>query len=134
MLIFDDASQSFASCFFASATASFLSRFFESTCELSPDERAVALEGSSELEEEHESVAQEGQSEVVADVNAHFICFVSRGGHLYELDGRKSSPVNHGPSDNLLADACNQVKAFMARDEGEVRFGMVALHEAGSDE
>ena len=38
------------------------------------------------------------------DINLHFICFVEKDGHLYELDGRKPFPINHGPSspDSLL--------------------------------
>ena len=28
----------------------------------------------------------------------HFIALVSKGGHLYEMDGRKAGPVNHGPT------------------------------------
>lgn len=30
--------------------------------------------------------------------------FVAKGGHLYEMDGRKETPVNHGPtSDETFA-------------------------------
>ena len=50
-------------------------------------------------------------------------------GCLYELDGRKSFPINHGPSssDTLLEDACKVVRKFMERDPDEVRFTIVAL-------
>lgn len=34
-----------------------------------------------------------GADEVVV---LHFVCFVERNGHIYELDGRKKSPINHG--------------------------------------
>lgn len=39
--------------------------------------------------------------------NTHFVCFVVKDGHLYELDGRKHAPINHGPStpETLLQDA-----------------------------
>lgn len=52
-----------------------------------------------EIEEVHEEAAQEGQSEQIAqgEVDTHFVCFVEKEGHLYELDGRKSFPINHGP-------------------------------------
>ena len=26
----------------------------------------------------------------------HFIALVEKGGHLYEMDGRKDGPINHG--------------------------------------
>ena len=50
-------------------------------------------------------------------------------GDLYELDGRKASAINHGPSsaESLLADAVGVVKQFMARDPEELRFTVVAL-------
>jgi ubiquitin carboxyl-terminal hydrolase L3 len=50
-------------------------------------------------------------------------------GNLYELDGRKRFPINHGPStpDTLLADACAVVQQFMDRDPGEMRFTIVAF-------
>lgn len=53
-------------------------------------------------------------------------------GCLYELDGRKVFPINHGPSsaDTLLEDATAVVKKFMARDPEEVRFTVVALAAA----
>ena len=80
----------------------------------------------------HEDAAAAGQSEQVDiddDVMTHFISFVSVAGNLYELDGRKSQPINHGPCDtaNLLEGACGVVKQFMERDPEELRFTMVAL-------
>ncbi len=63
------------------------------------------------------------------DVNLHFIAFVSYNGHLYELDGCKAQPINHGPTsiDAFLSDAVGVVRQFMARDPTNVRFNMVAL-------
>lgn len=41
-------------------------------------------------------------------VNHHFVAFVEKGGYLYELDGRKDFPVNHGStsSDKFLEVSC----------------------------
>jgi hypothetical protein len=38
------------------------------------------------------------------DVDLHFIAFVQKDGNLYELDGAKPYPINHGATgdDNLL--------------------------------
>jgi ubiquitin carboxyl-terminal hydrolase L3 len=87
------------------------------------------LEADEEVEVAHESTAAEGQSEVVQDVNTHFVAFVHKDGHLYELDGRKKTPVNHGPSskETLLQDATKVIREFMARDPEEVRFALTAL-------
>jgi ubiquitin carboxyl-terminal hydrolase L3 len=62
-------------------------------------------------------------------VNSHFVCFTCIDGHLYELDGRKAFPINHGPSnaDTLLEDAVKAVQKFMERDPEETGFTMVAL-------
>jgi ubiquitin carboxyl-terminal hydrolase L3 len=50
-------------------------------------------------------------------------------GHLYELDGGKEFPINHGESspDTLLEDACKVVQKFMARDPEELKFTIIAL-------
>lgn len=114
---------------------SFFDAFLKRTLAMTPEARAVALEDDAEIEESHELVAQEGQSAVVMDVNSHFIAFVQKEGCLYELDGRKAFPINHGPSspDTLLLDACAVINKFMARDEGEMGFAVTALAAVDSD-
>lgn len=111
------------------APGSFFERFISSTLKASPAERAAALEADDSIDESHGEVAQLGQSDVVDDTHAHFIAFSLKDGHLYELDGRKDTPVNHGASseDTFLEDAVAVIRAFMARDPEEVRFTMVAL-------
>ena len=51
-------------------------------------------------------------------------------------DGRKSGPINHGPTtkDTLLEDAAKVCKEYMARDPGEIGFSMVALGPADTNE
>jgi ubiquitin carboxyl-terminal hydrolase L3 len=55
--------------------------------------------------------------------------FSAIDGHLYELDGRKKYPINHGPcnADEVLEKACAVVRSFMERDPEELRFTMLAL-------
>ena len=57
------------------------------------------------------------------------LCCSHVDGCLYELDGRKAFPINHGPTtqDTLLSDACTVIKQFMERDPTELRFTIVAL-------
>lgn len=99
---------------------SFFDKFLTRTLTMTADECAVALEEDDEIEVAHEEVAQEGQSEVVADVQTHFVAFVQQEGHLYELDGRKATPINHGATSDasFLKDAVAVVKQFMERDPG----------------
>ncbi|KAL2729436.1 ubiquitin carboxyl-terminal hydrolase [Vespula squamosa] len=59
----------------------------------------------------------------------HFVAFVQKNGTLYELDGRKLAPVDHGPTtrETLLEDSVRVCKEYMARDPSEMRFTVVAL-------
>jgi ubiquitin carboxyl-terminal hydrolase L3 len=82
----------------ALAPDSFFDKFVKATLEATPEERAEALEKDDSIDESHAAVAQQGQSEVVDDTYNHFIAFVAKGGHLYEMDGRKEFPINHGPT------------------------------------
>ncbi|XP_036153766.1 ubiquitin carboxyl-terminal hydrolase isozyme L3 isoform X4 [Myotis myotis] len=65
-------------------------------------------------------------------VDLHFIALVHVDGHLYELDGRKPFPINHGETsdETLLEDAIEVCKKFMERDPDELRFNAIALSAA----
>jgi len=108
---------------------SYLARFYETTKSMTPDEIATYLNEDEEIEVTHEAAAAEGQTEAVMDVETHFICFTCVDGHLYELDGRKSFPINHGPCapNQLLESACEVIKGFMERDPGEINYTIVTL-------
>lgn len=118
---------------------SWLESFYEKAKGKTPEEIAALLEEDDDIEEAHEQLAQEGQSdnsEESRNVITHFIAFVNLGGHLYELDGRKNVPINHGDcnSEELLAKSTAVIKQFMQRDPEEVRFTMVALSAPAADE
>jgi len=112
------------------------STFFKECENKSPMERAELLEsgeGSDELDEAHEAAATQDDtntSAVDANLNNHFITFVcGQDNHLYELDGRKEYPINHGPStqETLLNDACKIIQEkFFARDPSGL-FAMTVL-------
>ncbi|KFO34049.1 Ubiquitin carboxyl-terminal hydrolase isozyme L3 [Fukomys damarensis] len=83
----------------------------------------------------HETSAHEGQTEapnIDEKVDLHFIALVHVDGHLYELDGRKPFPINHGKTsdETLLEDAIEVCKKFMERDPDELRFNAIALSAA----
>jgi len=107
-----------------------LKRLLEKTKNLTSDERAEILENDTELAEIHQTHARSGQTRAPREdeeVNLHFICFVQKGGSLYELDGRKPSPINHGLSTDLLQDSAKVIKQFMERDPGNLQFTVIAL-------
>ncbi|XP_071949447.1 ubiquitin carboxyl-terminal hydrolase isozyme L3-like isoform X2 [Antedon mediterranea] len=108
----------------------FLSNFIEKTKSMTPEERASFLESDEGLCAAHEESAQEGQTEARdEEVNLHFISLVHMDGHLYEMDGRKPNPINHGKSskETLLEDAAAVCQQFMNRDKAELRFTLIAL-------
>jgi len=110
--------------------SSHFGKFFEMTKSLNPDERARVLETYTPFAAVHQDSAKEGQTTAVdEDVNLHFIAFVHVDGILFELDGRKSTPISHGKTsaDTLLEDSIEVVKKFMSRDPEQVNFSMLAL-------
>ncbi|XP_011632267.1 ubiquitin carboxyl-terminal hydrolase isozyme L3 [Pogonomyrmex barbatus] len=110
----------------------FLKKFLDETKGLSYAERGERLENAQDIIDTHMESAQEGQTEAPAEdmeVYHHFIAFVHKDSSLYELDGRKSAPINHGSTtpETLLDDAARVCKEYMERDPNEVRFTVVAL-------
>lgn len=109
-----------------------LKAFIEKTKDLSPDEKAEVLMSSSHINDTHHECAQSGQTsapDADESVDLHFIALVHRNGHLYELDGRKSGPVSHGPSSEgtFLSDAVKVCREFMSKNPSCLRFTAVAL-------
>jgi ubiquitin carboxyl-terminal hydrolase L3 len=97
----------------------------KATESLSPEERAEYLETDDKFGSVHSKSAKQGQTEVKNhrinhaslrfqninvrfvenkapdienDVDLHYIAFVHKDGDLYELDGAKPFPLNHGAS------------------------------------
>ncbi|CEP03230.1 Ubiquitin carboxyl-terminal hydrolase [Plasmodiophora brassicae] len=112
----------------------FFDDFHRRTLRQSPDGRAESLAGDDSIKEAHHDAAAQGQSDLPDDlenVNLHFVTLTCIRGRLYELDGRKKGPIDHGPTSReaLLHDAVAVVKQFMGRDPDSVRFSMVAIVE-----
>jgi len=93
----------------------FLQEFYDETKDSDPLQKGEALGSHRGLEKIHEEVAHEGQTDAPAadsKVDYHFICFVQVEDYLYELDGDKAFPINHGPTteDSFLKDAGKIIK------------------------
>lgn len=102
-----------------------------------PD-RVKTIEGSKLIDSAHQAVAVQGQSAVIeADerVDLHFVAFIKSetNHHLYELDGSRKGPIDHGvlndDEDMLSEKALNVVKQFVSRasDAGDLNFSLCAL-------
>lgn len=107
----------------------------DQTKTMSPDERGMMLTNSSNVfNVAHQELSLEGQTEANPQeaVNHHFVAFIHKEGHLYELDGRKPFPINHGTTtpDTLLEDSAKICKEYMARDSEDVNFTIMALAAA----
>jgi ubiquitin carboxyl-terminal hydrolase L3 len=86
---------------------SVLSKFLEETKGMDAENRGRELEKFNQIASIHEEVAAEGQTAPPNredNLVTHFVSFVHRDGFLYELDGRRLAPVNHGSTtaENLL--------------------------------
>nr|CAC39056.1 putative protein [Oryza sativa] len=106
---------------------SYFDRFYKQTVDMDP--RAAFLEEDDEMEDAHSVAASAGDTDANVEVNEHFVCFSCVDGELYELDGRKSQPICHGPSspDTLLQDAAKVIKARIASNPDSMNFNVMAL-------
>jgi ubiquitin carboxyl-terminal hydrolase L3 len=114
-----------------------IENFYIATLEKNYVERGQALGRDTNIHKAHNVVASKGQTEAPeadADVEHHFICFVEVDGHLYELDGAKQFPVNHGKTENLLVDAAGIIKTnFIEKTDGDMGFSVITLGPSESD-
>nr|CAB3267483.1 ubiquitin carboxyl-terminal hydrolase isozyme L3-like [Phallusia mammillata] len=114
--------------------ASVFSKFLTDVKTMSPEEIGKRLENDSSIRDVHKTCAEEGQTEAIQaeeNVDLHFVALVHVDNSLYELDGNKPFPINHGSTSNdtFLEDAAKVCREFMSRDEKELRFTIVALSE-----
>ncbi|KAI3687198.1 hypothetical protein L1987_80892 [Smallanthus sonchifolius] len=110
---------------------SFLDRFYKSTANMDPMEVFVLfiLRNDREMEVAHSDAVAAGETEASDNVNDHFICFACVNGQLYELDGRRTAPVSHGPSSptTLLQDAAKVIKGMIAKNPNSMNFNVIAI-------
>ncbi|XP_013135737.1 PREDICTED: ubiquitin carboxyl-terminal hydrolase-like [Papilio polytes] len=94
--------------------------------------KGALLENSAAMLEAYKDVvAASSNEEVTASdtVSHHFVTFVHKDGTLYELDGRKSFPIEHGSTneDRFLEDAAKVLRSFIAREPDNICFNVMAL-------
>jgi ubiquitin carboxyl-terminal hydrolase L3 len=109
-----------------------LADFIQTTAGMTAEARGEELEKFNRISSAHEEVASEGQTAPPSaddHLVTHFVAFVHKDGGLYELDGRRVGPINHGATtpETLLKDAAVICKQRMERDPTEYRFTVMAL-------
>lgn len=80
---------------------SILKQFMADTKDLDAHARGQKLEQFNSIATVHDEVANEGQTAAPnreESLVTHFVAFVHHDGQLYELDGRREFPINHGPT------------------------------------
>ncbi|KAK4792001.1 hypothetical protein SAY86_022436 [Trapa natans] len=114
---------------------SYLDRFFKSTSSMDPHQRALFLENDRDMEVSHSVAATAGDTEASDNVDTHFICFSCVDGELYELDGRKSAPVSHGPSspNTLLQDAARVIRGMIEKNPDSLNFNAIVVSKKAGD-
>ncbi|KAF8527315.1 hypothetical protein JB92DRAFT_907678 [Gautieria morchelliformis] len=112
-----------------------LAKFIEQAISRTPMERAELLEKTELFASIHSSAAQSGQSEVPTnlDTDLHFCAFVQAPSpidkklRVLELDGRRVSPIDRGPSDDLLTDVVQVIRQKYMKSSNNIQFSMIAL-------
>ncbi|KAI0989644.1 hypothetical protein GJ496_002253 [Pomphorhynchus laevis] len=119
-----------ANCDLKLAEDSILSKFIESTKGKCPMEISKLFEANAELSQCHDESARSTQAEDNDEDQSdlHFICYVSNSGRLYELDGRKDGPIDHGECEEsqFLKKAIEAIKKY-TQDGSEIRFSALGL-------
>jgi len=111
----------------------FFKNFLERTKISDPLTRGQLFGEEKEMEKIHASISHEGQTnapEASAKVDYHFVSFVNVGDSLYQLDGGKAGPINHGPTteNTFLKDAVKVIQnEFMAKLPDELNFVILTL-------
>ena len=76
-------------------------QFIKESKQLEPEVKANKFEKNQTIATAHEKSSVEGQTEAPPasdSVEYHFISLIHNKNTIYEMDGRKHGPINHGPT------------------------------------
>ncbi|KAJ3070591.1 hypothetical protein HK102_006636 [Quaeritorhiza haematococci] len=121
-----------------------LSEFKSFTAEFPPDMKGLAISNSDIIRDVHNSFAR--SDPFISDPTMakedddvfHFIAYMPVGGQLYELDGLKQGPVNHGPC-GTEGDWIEKVRPIITErmakySSNEIRFALMGVVRNRTDE
>lgn len=109
-----------------------MKEFIKESKQLEPEVKANKFESCETIATAHEKASVEGQTEAPPasdSVEYHFISIIHDNNTIYEMDGRKHGPINHGPTttESFLKDAIKVVKKFVDIDPANPNFSMQAI-------
>jgi ubiquitin carboxyl-terminal hydrolase L3 len=119
-------------------SAGFIRNFYDETKNLDAIARGNKLGESNELHQIHDVCVVDGQTQAPdadADTGNHFIAFSNVNGHIYEYDGCKAFPINHGATtaDSFLNDVAKVIQREFfdrASEEEANRFSILTFGKA----
>jgi len=112
-----------------------LKEFKEFCGALDPETKGLALSNSDQIRSVHNSFARQTLFEFDSkkadkdDDVFHFVSYVPINGRIYELDGLKAGPVDHGPAGDDWTDAVRPIieARMMKYTQGEIHFNLMAV-------
>lgn len=130
----------YSSCLTLVDEKSVLQEFYNDTKNLDPFDIGVKFANYKAIEDEHNAIAAQGQTEAPSldeQVDYHFVCFTLANGNIYELDGMKPQPINHGPSseETFTKDCATIIRnAYLTTSNGNINFSIITLGGSVVDE
>ncbi len=108
---------------------SHFTKFAEESFGKTPAEVGEGFKVNKEIFQQHRDSVKKGKTKVTSKVETHFVAFVEKDGFLYELDGRKKEPINHGECspEGLTFMGCLVIQRFMQRDPTNNKFTILAI-------
>ena len=108
---------------------SIVNRFKKENSNLTLEKRSLAFSECTEILNNHSKAVQKDSSDQFLESENHFISFVNFDNILYEMDGRKEFPINHGETSQncFLDDVCKVAKQFIERDPDNSNFSLICL-------
>ena len=109
---------------------SVIDKFYKDAKDQDWEQRGHSFNNNDVIKRAHVKAVNNGDTEVdLEKVKHHYVSFVLHSGHLYELDGAKQFPINHGKctEQSFLSDALFVCQQFMSRDPGNSHFSILVL-------
>jgi len=102
-----------------------------------PQMRGLTLSNSEKIRDVHNSFARqqlfefESRDDKKEEDAYHFVAYIPFGGRLYELDGMKEGPIDHGPipTDREWTDVARPIvqQRMQRYSEGEINFNLMVI-------
>lgn len=108
---------------------SIINKFKNENTNQTVENRSKAFNESEAIKSSHVDAVKSGTTPDFVENNNHFVAFLNFSSVIYEMDGTKEFPINHGPTteETFLDNACNAIRKFMERDPENVGFSLICL-------